>query len=138
MMFMPASVYAGYVCALSWISSTLPRPVTKRAAALAAINAVSNASQIWTAYMYTKSSAPRYAIAMGVNCGTSLLAVVFATVLRTMLARLNKRLDRGEDVGGTGLAKDDTGKALAAEQIERREAEGLPGEAAVKGFRFLI
>lgn len=60
MMFMPASIYGGYICALSWISATLPRPVTKRAAALAAINAVSNASSIWTAYMYTKSSAPRY------------------------------------------------------------------------------
>lgn len=60
MMFMPASIYSAFVCALSWISATLPRPVAKRAAALAAINAASNASQIWTAYLYTKASEPRY------------------------------------------------------------------------------
>ncbi|KAK6497383.1 hypothetical protein TWF481_011792 [Arthrobotrys musiformis] len=130
MMFMPASVYGGYICALSWISATLPRPVTKRAAALAAINAVSNASSIWTAYMYTKPSAPRYAIAMGVNCGTSLLGIVFATVLRIILVRLNKKLDREEDLSEAGLT--------AEGQVERREEQGLPGEAAAKGFRFLI
>ncbi|KAF3926830.1 hypothetical protein ABW20_dc0102031 [Dactylellina cionopaga] len=138
MMFMPATVYAGYVCALSWISATLPRPVSKRAAALAAINAVSNASQIGTAYMYTKSSSPRYAIAMGVNCGTSLLAVVFAIVLRTMLVRLNKKLDRGEEVGGTGPSRSTDNVALTQDEIHRREEEGLPGAAAAKGFRFLI
>ncbi|KAF3926169.1 hypothetical protein ABW21_db0204497 [Orbilia brochopaga] len=132
MMFMPASVYGGYVCALSWISSTLPRPVAKRAAALAAINAASNASSIWTAYMYTKSSAPRYAIAMGINCATSVLAVLFATVLRFMLVRLNKKLDCGEQVGGATSLIEGEG------QTERREEQGLPGTAAVKGFRFLI
>ena len=47
MMLMPAGVYTGYVVALAWISNTLPRPPSKRAAALAAINAVSNASSIY-------------------------------------------------------------------------------------------
>ncbi|KAF3907011.1 hypothetical protein AA313_de0203237 [Arthrobotrys entomopaga] len=139
MMFMPASVYGGYVCALSWISSTLPRPVTKRAAALAAINAISNASSIWTAYMYTKGSAPRYAIAMGVNCGTSFLAIVFATVLRTMLVRLNRKLDREEGHVDTGEGQSVTAlNGGGVVDVERREQQGLPGAAVTKGFRFLI
>ncbi|KAK6539869.1 hypothetical protein TWF694_008708 [Orbilia ellipsospora] len=138
MMFMPASVYGGYVCALSWISSTLPRPVTKRAAALAAINAISNASSIWTAYMYTKGSAPRYAIAMGVNCGTSFLAVIFATVLRTILVRLNKKLDREEEHAGTGDGQSATALNGSGANVESREEQGLPGAAVTKGFRFLI
>lgn len=60
MMLMVPGVYTGYVVALAWISNTLPRPPAKRAAALAAINAVSNASSIYTSYMYPQSAGPRY------------------------------------------------------------------------------
>jgi MFS family permease len=45
MMLMIPGVYTGYVVALGWISSTIPRPPAKRAAALALINAVSNTSR---------------------------------------------------------------------------------------------
>ncbi|KAL8711216.1 MAG: hypothetical protein Q9220_004361 [cf. Caloplaca sp. 1 TL-2023] len=60
MMLMIPGVYTGYVVALAWISNTLPRPPAKRAAALAAINAVSNASSIYASYMYPESAGPRY------------------------------------------------------------------------------
>lgn len=52
MMLMVPSIYSGYVISLTWISNTLPRPPAKRAAAIAAINAVSNASSIYASYMY--------------------------------------------------------------------------------------
>ena len=58
MMLMVPGVYTGYVVALSWISNTIPRPPAKRAAALAAINAFSNAAQIYSSFMYI--GAPRY------------------------------------------------------------------------------
>jgi len=60
MMLMIPGVYTGYVVALAWISNTIPRPPAKRAAALAAINAVSNASSIYASYMYPTSAGPRY------------------------------------------------------------------------------
>lgn len=60
MMLMVPSLYTGYVVALGWISSTLPRPASKRAAALAGINCVSNASSIYASYMYPDSDAPRF------------------------------------------------------------------------------
>ena len=60
MMLMVPGVYTGYVVALAWISNTLPRPPAKRAAALAAINAVSNTSSIYASYLYPDSAAPRY------------------------------------------------------------------------------
>ncbi|KAI5854472.1 pantothenate transporter liz1 [Tricharina praecox] len=101
MMLMVPSVYAGYVVALAWISNTLPRPPAKRAAAIAAINAVSNATSIWTAYAYPKTSAPRYVEAMAMNCATAALAIIAATILKWYLTRQNKKLDREEqDDGG--------------------------------------
>jgi hypothetical protein len=57
---------------------------------------------------------------MSVNCTTSFIAIVMATVLRFMLVRLNRKLDRGEVVEG----------AVAS-------GEAVPGEASKKGFRFL-
>lgn len=47
MMLMLPGIYTGYVVALGWISNCMPRPPAKRAAALAAINAVSNTSSIY-------------------------------------------------------------------------------------------
>jgi len=98
MMLMVPGIYSGYVVVLAWISNSIPRPASKRAAALAAINAVSNASSIYASYMY--SGAPRYIIAFSVNCCTLVLAMVMAAVLRFLLVRLNKKLDRGEHVEG--------------------------------------
>lgn len=56
MMLMVPGCYTGFVVVLAWISNTLPRPPAKRAAALAAINALSNASSIYASYMYPESA----------------------------------------------------------------------------------
>ncbi|KAK8048523.1 hypothetical protein PG994_010253 [Apiospora phragmitis] len=118
MMLMVPSVYSAFVVALAWISNTLPRPPAKRAAALAFINAVSNSSSIYASYMYPKSAAPGYVIAMSVNCATSFMAIVAATVLRFMLVRLNRKLEQGIFVEGA--------------------INALPGEGAHHGFRFKV
>ncbi|KAI1467839.1 MFS general substrate transporter [Daldinia caldariorum] len=118
MMLMVPGVYCAFVVALAWISNTLPRPPAKRAAALAFINAVSNASSIYASYMYEDRMAPRYVIAMSVNCGTIFLSMVSATVLRLILVRLNRKLDQGIYVKGA--------------------INALPGTAAEHGFRFKV
>lgn len=75
---------------------------------------------------------------MCVNSATSFLGIGFATLLRYMLLELNRKLDR-ESVSGAGSAGDlTTGKALTQAESERREEAGLPGEGAVKGFRFIV
>jgi hypothetical protein len=58
---------------------------------------------------------------MSVNCGTVLLSLIMATLLRFMLMRLNRKLDRGEHVEG----------AVNSGYV-------VPGEATRKGFRFLV
>ncbi|EME85510.1 uncharacterized protein MYCFIDRAFT_88541 [Pseudocercospora fijiensis CIRAD86] len=119
MMLMVPGIYTGYVIVLAWISNTIPRPPAKRAAALAAINAVSNASSIYASYMY--SGGPRFIVAFSVNCGTLFLAILMAALLRVTLVRLNKKLDRGEEVEG----------AISGASVGE-------GAAMRKGFRFLV
>ncbi|KAB2581349.1 Major facilitator superfamily [Lasiodiplodia theobromae] len=129
MCLMIGANYSGYVVALAWISNTLPRPPAKRAAALAGINALSNVCQIYSPYMYQDAYAPRYVVPMIVNAITSLWAAVFATVLRMLLVRLNKKIDAGI------LLLEQTSEEDRKRVIEEH---GLPGEAVDKGFRFLV
>lgn len=75
------------------------------------------------------SYAPRYVVPMAVNAITSLWAVVFATVLRIVLVRLNRKIEAGITL------------LTEANEEERRKAieeHGMPGEAVDKGFRFLV
>ena len=130
MMLMVPGVYTGYVIALSWISNTIPRPAAKRAAALAAINAVSNTSSIYASYMFPKSDGPRYVLAMSVCSATAFVAICAATVLRFILMSLNGKLERGDFVEGAINPKQNTGDSILA--------EGIPGQAAKRGFRFLL
>ncbi|OAQ90426.1 MFS transporter [Purpureocillium lilacinum] len=118
MMLMIPGLYSGFTTALAWISNTLPRPPAKRAAALAFINAVGNATSIYTAYLYPKSAKPGYTGAFIHNCVLCAVAIAAAFVLKLMLVRLNKKLDRGERVEGA--------------------INAAPGEAVEHGFRFLV
>ena len=52
------------------------------------------------------------------DSATAVLAIIMATILRLVLARLNKKLDQGKHVEGA--------------------INAVPGEASEHGFRFLL
>lgn len=121
MMLMVPGVYTGYVVALAWISNSIPRPPAKRAAALAFINAVSNTSSIYASYMYPQppnGEQPNLTVPLSVDCATAALAIIMTVIMRIILGRLNKKLDRGEHVEGA--------------------INAVPGVAQANGFRFLL
>lgn len=122
MMLMPASFYMSFVVTLAWISNTLVRPQSKRAASLALINCLSNTTSIYASYMYKDTMGPRYVIAFSMNCSTAVLAILAALTLRIVLTRLNKKLDRGEYVPGVPQGGPARGN----------------GSGQEKGFRFLV
>lgn len=122
MMLMPVSFYSAIVILYSWSTSSIPRPTAKRAAALAIINSLLNSPSIYTSFLYQSKWAPRYTLAMSFNAGTTLLAIVAATILRFVLVKLNKKLDRGEHVEGAVIGDGGHANDVAAE----------------KGFRFMI
>lgn len=58
-MFLQAmGAFSAFQIILSWVSSTIPRPKAKRAVALALATAISNATNISTAYLYPSWDAP--------------------------------------------------------------------------------
>jgi len=90
---MLGGVYGSYNVALAWISSTLPRPVEKRAAAIALVNTIGNFAQIYSPYMYPKSDGPRYLAAMCCNAAFCALCILATLLLRQCLVHENKKLD---------------------------------------------
>ncbi|ODN84940.1 hypothetical protein, variant [Cryptococcus amylolentus CBS 6039] len=93
---MLGGLYGCYTVSLSWISTTFPRPRTKRASAYAVINALGNIAQVYSPYLYPSTDSPRYTTAFATNSAITALAVVFCFVLRAILKRDNKRMDREE------------------------------------------
>jgi len=56
------------------------------------------------------------------NIGTAIMAIIAATILRFILQRLNKKLDRGDHVEGAVIG----------------EGEGVNDAVGRRGFRFLV
>ncbi|PLB48230.1 MFS general substrate transporter [Aspergillus steynii IBT 23096] len=124
MCLMIGGIYAGYVVALGYISNVLPRPASKRAAALALINCLSNVCQVYAPYLYPNEDGPRYLKAFVHNMAMSVMTILFGTILRIVLVRLNKKLDEEEGV----------------DILEQSQGQGPDGEPVVvrRGFRYLI
>jgi MFS family permease len=76
------------------INLHLARPISKRAAASALVNAIGGTSNIWTSYLYYQG--PHFYAAFGTLMGSGLLLGVTVTVYRWVVSRENKRLDSGE------------------------------------------
>jgi Major Facilitator Superfamily len=105
--FMLAGVYGSYNVALAWISSTLPRPIEKRAAAIALVNTVGNFAQIYSPYLYPSTDGPRYLNAMIANACFCVGCAGVTFALRFCLVNENKALTTLERqfANGTPLDK---------------------------------
>ncbi|KXH53156.1 hypothetical protein CNYM01_01877 [Colletotrichum nymphaeae SA-01] len=90
--FMMMSVYGSFGCILSWVSTTLPRPATKRAVSYAVVNAGSNLASIYASYFYPKSHGPQYWQANIINVAFSGMCILLATSLHFYLRWRNRKL----------------------------------------------
>lgn len=131
---MLAGVYGSYNVALAWISSTLPRPMEKRAAAIAMVNTIGNMAQIYSPYLYPKSNGPQYLTAMITNAFFCLACVVATILLRFCLARENSKLAALEVDAHLTL------QAAEKEKVEEIVDVDGPGGVLVlaPGFRYIL
>jgi hypothetical protein len=72
----------------------LPRPSAKRAVAYAVVNAGSNLASIYASYFYPATQGPRYWQANVANVAFSFGCILMATLLRFVLQRRNRSLDK--------------------------------------------
>ncbi|RJE22368.1 transporter [Aspergillus sclerotialis] len=101
MFLMTAGSYSPYNLCVSWLSSSLPRPRAKRAAALAVLNLMgAGVAHFYTSYMFPDSQKPRYYAGGGIMSGACLLCASMATVIKWYLKRENKRMEEVEQEHG--------------------------------------
>ncbi|OJJ42259.1 hypothetical protein ASPZODRAFT_77400 [Penicilliopsis zonata CBS 506.65] len=75
---------------LAWIGTSIPSPKGKRAAAVAAVNMVGNLGNVIGSYLFPDNQAPRYPMALGVEGGGAILAIIGVLLYRLYLARQNQ------------------------------------------------
>jgi len=134
-LFLMVFVFAMNGTCYAWIASAIPRPPAKRAAAYAFINSIGNSASIWTPFTYRTQDKPHYRLALGICIGLQILGLAAALVLRFVLIRQNKRLERmeGED---SQLTERDMVKLKRTAEVE-----GIDIAAArrlQKGYRYMI
>ena len=104
-----AQSFAAFITFVAWISSTFPRPPSKRAVAIAFIVSFGQLGNIAGSYMWPKTWGPSYRYSYGICIATNGLSIVMALVFRAHLKALNEKAE-----------------------MEERE-RGLP-----KGYRYLL
>lgn len=133
--FLMIFVFAQNGTIYAWISSSLPRPPAKRAAALAFINSIGNSASIWTPFTYTPSSAPHYRPALGICIGLEFLALACFVTLRFYLQMQNRQLEQLERED-TELSAEDRSrleKKAGMEGVDISKARKMP-----KGYRYML
>ncbi|CAI7578767.1 hypothetical protein N7533_003159 [Penicillium manginii] len=117
--FMMMSIYGSFGCILSWVSTSLPRPRSKRAVAYAVVNAGSNFASIYASYFYPESQGPRYWQANVANVAFSGMCILMATVLKFTLRWRNNRLDKAADAD-VAAGMDPTTEGSESHQLAMR------------------
>ncbi|KAK5747171.1 hypothetical protein LTR17_000306 [Elasticomyces elasticus] len=125
MFFLVCGTYGIYCTTYTWLSSTIPRPPAKRAAAIGIANSFANLASFYGNYFWLDKYEPDYTeswatiIAFLVLCSCCILG------LRFMLSRKNKHFER---LSAQYAAGELDGRRLAADE-ER---------AVANGFRYII
>ena len=94
MMILPFASVGPQLLLYKTINLHLARPVSKRAAASALVNAIGGTSNIWASYLYY--APPRFFAAFGALAGCAVLFAITIVGYRWLVLRENKRLDSGD------------------------------------------
>jgi len=98
--FLMAQSYAGFVCFYAWMSNTIPRPPSKRAVALAFINAFSQLGNIAGSYAFPTGFGPTYRKSYGICIAMFGVGIGMSFVQRQYLQGQNKVLAIEEESKG--------------------------------------
>ena len=123
--FLAAQSYAGFIVFFAWISTSIPRPPSKRAVAFAFINAFSQLGNIAGSYVWPSAWGPTYRNSYGITLACFGLGIVMTFLFREYLRRENVKLAVEEQ------------KALgrSGDTPHERQMRVVHGET---GFRYLL
>jgi len=95
-----AQSYAAFITFLAWISSTFPRPPSKRAVAIAFINAFSQLGNVAGSYIWPKSWGETYRNSYAICIASNGLGIIMILGFRAHLKALNEKAEKEERESG--------------------------------------
>ncbi|KAI0368084.1 MFS general substrate transporter [Pilatotrama ljubarskyi] len=99
-LFLMAQSYAGFVVLYTWVSNSFPRPPSKRAVAVALVNAFSQLGNVAGSYVWPSPWGPTYRKSYAICIATAGCAIVMCYIFKLHLAHLNRLLDKEEEEKG--------------------------------------
>jgi len=132
-LFLLASGYVGSSMTLVWVSNSVPRPPSKRAASLGIINSFGNMGSLVSSFTWEVEWSPQYRPSMIIGICSLLISISLAFVIRTMLARKNRRMDYEGRLSPNEAERDRIEQAAKLEGIKIAEAMEKQ-----RGFRYLL
>ncbi|KAF8066034.1 MFS general substrate transporter [Lyophyllum atratum] len=95
-LFLMCTGYSGGIILVGWISSCIPRPPVKRAAAIALVIGLGSFGSIPGAYFWPSKWGPKYWQSFVIEICFIVLSWLIMLVYRQYLVSLNKTLEKGE------------------------------------------
>ncbi|KAG8670896.1 hypothetical protein FPOAC2_04203 [Fusarium poae] len=92
--------FVGLNLQISWETTVVPRPRTKRAALIAYANCVSSVSHWFTPYFFLRNQEPYYQTAGGAIIAGCGLVVIFVLITKWYVHKKNKELEAAENASG--------------------------------------
>lgn len=89
-----AGTFGIYSTTYTWLSSTIPRPPIKRAAAIGIANSLANLASLFANYFWLDQYAPTFSVSWGCTLAFQVLALASILGLCFLLKRGNKRFER--------------------------------------------
>ncbi|KZT13065.1 MFS general substrate transporter [Laetiporus sulphureus 93-53] len=99
-LFLMAQQYAGFVVLYTWVSNSFPRPPSKRAVAVAFVNAFSQLGNVAGSYVWPSSWGPTYRYSYAICIATSGCAILMCYIFKLHLESLNRQMAKEEEEKG--------------------------------------
>lgn len=131
-MFLMTTGYCGFTLTLVWVANAIPRPPAKRSVAMGLVNGFGNLGNLMGSYIWKANWSPKYHQSMIIALCALGLASVLSFVIRCMLVRENKQMEREEMDLMHGPERQRIEEAAKLESITFEEAVKRR-----KGFRYL-
>ncbi|EGO26550.1 hypothetical protein SERLADRAFT_447730 [Serpula lacrymans var. lacrymans S7.9] len=123
---------SGYSMTLVWVSNAVPRPPAKRSAAMGLVNGFGNLGNLMGSYIWKSNWSPEYHPSMIIALSGLAFASCLNFVIRCMLIRENKQIEKDELEHMEGPGRERIEEAARLEGITFGEAVRRR-----RGFRYL-
>lgn len=120
-----AGTFGVYATTYTWLSSTIPQPAIKRAAAIGIANSLANLGSLYANYFWLDEFEPTFRVSWSILLGFQVVGLTCMVILRLLLQRSNRAFEKLSEE----IPMNDSATIARLNPDERRAVAG--------GFRYV-